>query len=166
MSKIIKNGSVVEDNWVVVPKDAAGLQTELSQAPAIVPLSYWLVNRESLLERAQQGTVGVWIDSDEEIETLSEDINQLPLLAVNFPGFMDGRSFSTSRLAKERYGFKGEVRAIGNFIRDQLFYLKRCGVDTFQSESLDLEEAKASLSDFSDVYQAAIDQPRPLFLRR
>jgi len=81
---------------------------------------------------------------------------------------MDGRSFSTARILRERYGFKGELRAIGNFIRDQLCYLRRCGVNAFAFANPDtnLEIAVKSLTDFSEYYQASVDQPLPLFRRR
>lgn len=80
---------------------------------------------------------------------------------------MDGRSFSTARLLRDAYGFKGELRAIGGIIRDQLFYLKRCGFDSFSlADDIDAEAAVASLSDFSESYQAAEDQKLPLFRRR
>jgi uncharacterized protein (DUF934 family) len=81
---------------------------------------------------------------------------------------MDGRSFSTARLLRERYGFTGELRAVGNFIRDQLCYLRRCGVNAFAftREDMNLEDALKSLGDFSEYYQASVDQPLPLFRRR
>ena len=87
-------------------------------------------------------------------------------MVVNFPVFTDGRGFSYGRELRER-GYQGELRAAGHFIRDQLTYLSRCGFDAFQmADESQLEDALASLDDFSESYQAAIDQPLPLFRRR
>ncbi len=163
MSKIIKDGAIAADDWQLLAKDAEIPTPESLGTNSIVPMGYWLQNRDALLGLGQ---VGVWLDSDEEIEALAEDIKSLPLLAVNFQGFMDGRAFSTARLIRDRYKFDGELRAVGAFIRDQLTYLKRCGVNAFQTEAFDLESALPSLNDFSESYQAACDEPKPLYLRR
>lgn len=162
MPKIIKDRAIVEDATVVLPKDAA-LPDSLS-GKTLVPLALWLANRQQLAGNPQ---AGVWIDSDEEVERLADAVGQLDLIAINFPVFNDGRSFSTARLLRDRYGYRGELRAIGSFIRDQLFYLQRCGVNSFQfSADIDLEDAMNSFNDFSEIYQAASDQPQPLFQRR
>lgn len=86
---------------------------------------------------------------------------------VNFPLFTDGRGYSIARLLRERYGYEGELRAVGDVQRDQLFYLSRCGFDAFLlRDGEDPEEAIAALQDFSDAYQASAAQPMPLFRRR
>lgn len=159
MPKIIKGNQIVDDSWIIIEKDFDG---ELPMGKLLLPLQYWLENRENL----QLMCTGLWIDSDEEVEAIGFEANLFPLIAVNFPGFADGRGFSTARLLKERYGFTGQVRAIGNVIQDQLFYLKRCGFDSFDlKEGTNLEDAVASLSDFSVTYQTSVDQPEPLFRR-
>lgn len=161
MQKILKNNEIVEDNWLVVAKDAESLP----EGNILLPLSYWLENQASL--QPFRGTVGIWIESDEEIEDLETIPPEVPVVAINFPKFVDGRGFSTARLIRERYQYQGELRAIGHFIRDQLFYLKRCGVNAFQfDDEMNLDAAKQSLNDFSDAYQAGVDQPLPLFRRR
>ena len=93
-------------------------------------------------------------------------LDELALIVVNFPAFTDGRGFSYGRELSER-GFRGELRASGHFIQDQMTYLRRCGFNAFSmaDESL-LEAALGSLNDFSETYQAAPDQPLPLFRRR
>jgi uncharacterized protein (DUF934 family) len=97
---------------------------------------------------------------------LFDHLGAIPLVAINFPTFMDGRGFSYARELRER-GFRGELRATGRFIRDQLAYLARCGFDAFEMEDAsELEEALASLNDFSEFYQASAAQPQPLFRRR
>jgi uncharacterized protein (DUF934 family) len=111
--------------------------------------------------------VGLWINGDEEIEGIAQSIVTAPVIAINFPKFVDGRGFSVARLLRDRFGFKGELRAVGQIIRDQLFLLQRCGFNAFQFDSeIDLTEAVKSLADFSDAYQVAADQPEPLFKRR
>lgn len=166
MPKLIKDGAIVEDSWTLLAKpegDAAGVEVPAGQV--IVPLSVWLAQKSTLQQRQD---LGVWLDSDETAAQLGEDAQSLPLIALNFPLFMDGRAFSTARLLRERYGFSGELRAVGNFIRDQLCYLRRCGVNAFAftREDINLEDALKSLGDFSEYYQASVDQPLPLFRRR
>jgi len=89
------------------------------------------------------------------------------VIALNFPSFTDGRHYSSARLLRERYGYKGEIRAIGDVLRDQLFYMRRCGFDAFAIRAdRDPVDALEGLKDFSVTYQAAADDERPLFRRR
>ena len=165
MPQLIKDGAIVEDQWRLL-----GLNEELDPGPVpegqvIVPLQVWLERKQELAPRA--ASLGVWMDSEQLAEALGDDAAGLALIALYFPRFMDGRGFSTARLLRERYGFKGDLRAIGDIFRDQLFYMKRCGFTSFNlPETTDLEEALASLQDFSETYQPAWDQPLPLFRRR
>ena len=86
---------------------------------------------------------------------------------VNFPKFGDGRGFSIGRLLRERYGYKGELRAVGQITRDHLFFLESCGFDAFElREGEDAAEALAAFDDFSESYQATVTRPTPLFRRR
>ncbi|MCE6982636.1 DUF934 domain-containing protein, partial [Pseudomonas frederiksbergensis] len=106
-------------------------------------------------------------DADEEAEEIGEVANQFQVIALNFPAFTDGRNYSNARLLRDRYKFTGELRAIGDVLRDQLFYMKRCGFDAFALRAdKDPVEALQSLQDFSVTYQAATDEPQPLFRRR
>lgn len=161
MAKLIKNGQVINDDWQLLPKDTEE-GSELPSGRIIVPLRLWQQCREELLKR---GDCAVWLDSDQEATALTDDFDHLPLIAINFPAFTDGRGFSTAHLLRDRYGYRGELRAVGSFIRDQLFYLKRCGFCTFALETSDPEAALPSLQDFSVTYQAASDQSLPLFRR-
>ncbi|WP_339898000.1 DUF934 domain-containing protein [uncultured Gilvimarinus sp.] len=165
MQKLVKDGVIIENQWHIMPKPEADQTAEVPAGPTIVPLSVWLEQQDTLQQRDD---IGVWLDSDELAEQIGDQANKLPLIAVNFPGFMDGRAFSIARLLRERFGFTGELRAIGDFMRDQLCYLSRCGVNAFQfaSDDINLEEAKKSLNDFTEFYQAGVDQPIPLFRRR
>ena len=86
---------------------------------------------------------------------------------MNFPKFADGRGYSIARLLRERYAYRGEIRAIGDVLQDQLFFMKRCGIDAYAVRAdKDIEAALTGLRDFSEAYQAAVDQPQPLFRRR
>ncbi|MEK6242895.1 MAG: DUF934 domain-containing protein [Pseudomonadota bacterium] len=88
-------------------------------------------------------------------------------IAVNFPKFGDGRGYSIARLLRERYGYKGELRAVGVVARDHLHAMAQCGFDAFQlREGEDPQEALKAFGDFSEQYQATTAQPVPLFRRR
>ncbi len=161
MHRLIKGNTVVTDDWQVVARDHEG---ELPSGKLLVPLQLWLQEKDNDSGERQ---LAPWIDSDEEVEPVADKLAGEPLIGINFPKFSDGRGFSTARLLRERYGFEGELRAIGHVIRDQLFYLRRCGFDAFAlREGTDPEEALASLADFSVIYQAATDTDTPLFRRR
>ncbi|BDX20478.1 DUF934 domain-containing protein [Halopseudomonas aestusnigri] len=164
MQRLIKNGAVVNDSWHVLDKDATldGLPNSDS---IIVPLALWLEHSHAL--KARDGGLGVWLDSDEEVESIAGDLDQFQVIALNFPVFSDGRNYSNARLLRDRYQYQGEVRAIGDVLRDQLFFMQRCGFDAFALRAdRNAEEALESLKDFSNCYQAATDQPLPLFRRR
>ena len=164
MQRLIKNGAVVNDSWHVLDKDATldGLPNSDS---VIVPLALWLEHSHAL--KARDGGLGVWLDSDEEVESIADDLSQFQVVALNFPVFSDGRNYSNARLLRDRYQYQGEVRAIGDVLRDQLFFMQRCGFDAFALRAdRNADEALESLKDFSNTYQAATDQPLPLFRRR
>lgn len=166
MQKLIKDGQIVENTWTLIAKtegDAAAVEVPAGQV--IIPVAVWHAQKDTLQNRTD---IGVWLDSDEGAELIGADANRFAVIGVNFPQFMDGRAFSTARLLRERYGFSGELRAVGNFMRDQLCYLRRCGVNAFAfaDAEANLEEAVKSLSDLQEYYQAAVDQPLPLFRRR
>ncbi len=165
MRKMLSHGIVTDDNWTLLDQPEGNLPS----GNVLVPLSYWLQHRDDLAQKdlaQHNGSIGVWLDSHEEVEALAADLEKLPVIAINFPKFVDGRGFSSARLLRDRYAYQGEVRAIGQFIRDQLFLLQRCGFSQFSfADDLDLEAAAQSLNDFSDGYQTAADQAQPLFKR-
>jgi uncharacterized protein (DUF934 family) len=164
MQRIIKNNAVVDETWHLLPKDFN--IDEISNCDdLIVPLQLWREHSRMLL--ARDGGLGIWLDADEEAEEIGEDVASFQVIALNFPAFTDGRNYSNARLLRDRYGFKGELRAIGDVLRDQLFYLHRCGFDAFAIRpDKDPYEALEGLKDFSVTYQAATDEPLPLFRRR
>ena len=163
MPLIIKQQQVVEDSWQQLPADCSLEQALASELP-LVPLSLWQQQRAGLAAKPQ---LGIWLDSHEIVEDIAADLDAFAVIALNFPSFTDGRHFSSARLLRERYGYRGEIRAIGDVLRDQLFYLQRCGFDAFAIRADRCpHDALAGLTDFSLSYQAAVDQPEPLFRRR
>jgi len=159
MPKIIKDLNVVEDSWQVW-RDTENLPTT---GGVIVPLSLWQAHKDALLAL---GDIAVFLASDQSPKLLGADINSFALIAVDFPKFADGRGFSYGRELREQHGFNGELRAIGDLMRDQLYFLKRCGFNSFALQSDELDEALASFNDFSDAYQPSTDQALPIFRRR
>jgi uncharacterized protein (DUF934 family) len=197
MSNLIKNGHIVQDEWILVPLPAPAEETVRKQAgkvvifrltgeaaatpeqiagtlippsgKAIIPLCVWLVRKDELAARIAAGEIGLWLESFELVEDLAAsvaDVNILPVIAVNFPRFADGRGFSIATLLRTRFGYRNEIRAIGDVLRDQLFYMKRCGFDAYLMRSdRSTPEALASLRDFSEPYQAAADNSLPVWRR-
>jgi uncharacterized protein (DUF934 family) len=165
MRNIIKNKSVVADDWSVLRLT----ETDTSDAvvvpegKVIVPLKVWQAQRAALEVRAE---VGVWIASSERPEELKADIGRFQLIAVDFPKFADGRGYSIAYNLRARLGYTGELRAIGDVLRDQLFYMQRVGFDAFAvREDRDIHDALKGLTDFSEVYQTSWDRKSPLFRR-
>ena len=134
-----------------------------------MPLSVFIARKAELQSHISQGEVGVWIDTHEVIEQLIEaqsDLNTLPIIAVHVERFADGRIFSLGTLLRTRYGYKNELRAIGDVLHDQLFFLKRSGFNSFSIRTdRDAKDAIAGLQDFTQPYQGAVDEPRPVFQR-
>ena len=149
MPQLIKNGALVEDRWTLVREIASA--AELPATKAIVPLAFWLAADAQFQAR---GDVGVWLSPADDPALLGSVAATLPLVAVDFPKFTDGRGYSTGRLLRERLGFTGELRAIGDIQRDQLYYLHQVGFDAFVvRDGKDAHDALKSLRDFSDGYQ-------------
>ena len=167
MPKLIKNQQIVDDHWQVL-KLADGETAEsvaLPAAPTLLPLAVWLARKQEVIARQQP--IGVWLESSEGPEAIAGDLDRFAVIGVNFPKFTDGRSYSSARLLRERFGYQGEIRALGDVLQDQLFFMKRCGIDAYAVlDGKNLEQALAGLNGFSETYQAAVDQPQPLFRRR
>lgn len=135
----------------------------------LVPLSVWIARKAELAERFAQGEIGVWLATHELLGSLvdsQQDLNAFPLIAVHVERFADGRIFSIATLLRTRYGYKNELRAFGDVLRDQLFFLKRCGFDSFVIRAdRSAEDALTSLKDFTQPYQGAVDDNQPVWRR-
>jgi uncharacterized protein (DUF934 family) len=162
MGKVIIDGAIADNQWQRLESDA--LESGVpAQGKIIVPLAYWQENRDALIDR---GDVAVWLAPGEEPKDLEDDLASLPLVAIHFPAFKDGRGYSYARELRTRYGFKGEVRATGDVLRDQLFYMTRCGFNAFEVRAdRSIEDALQGLKDFSITYQGDVNEPKPIYRR-
>ena len=160
MGQIIRKRAIVVDDFVHV---ADGDEPQTDGKP-IVSLARYTKSVGELLERFPQ--LGVRIASDK----LPEDIphlTRLALIAIEFPRFTDGRGYSVARMLRDRHQFKGELRAIGWVLRDNLFYMERCGFDAFELKAgKSLDSALEAFREFTTTYQAGADQRLPIYRRR
>ena len=123
---LIKDDRLIDDPWTAAP-DEGPLPVE---ERIIVSLERWQTARAELL--ARNGRLGIRLKSDQPPALIADDLASFDLVALEFPGFKDGRSYSYARLLRERYGFTGELRAVGQVLRDQLLFMNRCGFDSFE----------------------------------
>jgi len=162
---LIKNKTVGGDDWTVLRLQAGDTanNVKISAGKIIVPLKVWQAQQTTLRERAD---LGVWLACDAALEELGSDLGYFAVIAVDFPVFNDGRGYSLAYQLRVRLGFRGELRAIGDVLRDQLFYLQRVGFDAFTPRpDRDIHDALKGLSDFSERYQPSWDEPLPLSRR-
>lgn len=156
---------IVDDPWVRI--DAAeALLAAHPEAPVLVPLA---VLKDALATR--RGPVGAWLfgtDDPADLATVVDhDLTRIAIVAIDFPKFTDGRGYSIARLLRERVGYRGPLLATGDVLRDQLFYLARCGFDAFALKHQDrLDDALSAFEVFTDGYQTSVDRPLPWFRRR
>ncbi|MDF1644335.1 MAG: DUF934 domain-containing protein [Pseudomonadales bacterium] len=162
MPKLIKENQVTEDDWLLVSADEAN--NPLPEGKLIVPLELWNERQSVLLARDHE--LGVWLDSNQAPELIGDRLSELALVAINFPAFTDGRGYSYAQVLRGRLNFAGELRAFGDVGKDQMFFMKRCGFDSYLlPDEKDPIAALQALSSFSDTYQSAQDQPIPAFRR-
>jgi len=170
MASIIKNRTIVNDDWTVVRAAEDGTLPAVDTLPAgkvLVPLALWQAEREALAASRGAAEIGVWLAPDSEPADIVADFDKIALIGVDFPVFRDGRGYSIGRLLRERYGYKGELRAIGDVLRDQITFMFRCGFDAYALRAdKDFDDALKAFDEFSVQYQGAVDNPSPLFRRR
>jgi phosphoadenosine phosphosulfate reductase len=149
---LYQNGHFVEDSW----KTLEAGQDIPPSGHVIVPLDWWQAQRGAFT--GSNVPIGVRIEPGTKIENFAQDIPRLSVIALAFPKFQDGRAFSTAQLLRERYGFKGELRAVGDILLDQLQMLARCGFDTFEIKDgptlQALQEGRAK--SFTRFYQPSL----------
>ena len=163
MALIIRHRATVQDGWLLLEQGAAGALP--FGGDVIVPLDLWTSERDTLSFRL--GRIGVWLEAGTDPAALAPDLARFDVIAVRFASFADGRGYTLARLLRERYGYRGELRAIGDVLRDQLYYLSRCGFDAFALRAdQDAGQALSALDDFSEAYQTSVERPKPLFRRR
>ena len=162
MPEIILRDEIVADDWRVL-RPLADEPVTIPGGRIIVPLAIWLTQQPALIAR---GDVGVWLAATDDPGELAPSLPELPLVAVEFAKFTDGRGYSIAYLLRSRFAYRGQLRAIGEVLADQLFYMKRVGFDAFAvREDKDIRQALRSLRPFTEAYQGSWDNPLPAFRR-
>ena len=150
---LIKDRKVVVDCW----RHAADNEPLPTKGWVIVSLARWQKEKAEMVER--NIPLGICLKSDESSESIAKELIHFDLVALEFPTFRDGRPYSTARLLRERYDYKGELRAVGYVLRDQLLFMMRCGFVSFQYSGKGLaEEALQAFDEITVTYQSALDQ--------
>ncbi len=161
---IVDQKIVANDLLHVAETEELGL-SDLPNGNISVPLNIWLENKSDLISR--DSVVAVQIAADEDPEDLANDFSDVEIVVLPFVTHADGRSYSHAHKLRERYGFKGQIRAIGDVKFDQLDFLTRVGCNAFElPESENLETALQAFEEFSEVYQPAADGGRLIFSKR
>ncbi|MBV8209089.1 MAG: DUF934 domain-containing protein [Burkholderiaceae bacterium] len=151
--------SIVEDAWTLFEDGAAWN----GEPYALIPLATALTQPQRLDSAAP---AGIWLAPTDEPADAVPLFGSIELIAVQFPKFGDGRGFSTAALLRRRHGWRGQLRAVGDVLRDQLYFMKRVGFDSFALRGdHSVEDALASLSDFTDSYQGSVEPELPAFRR-
>ena len=158
---LIRVTGVVHDPWLFVPDEEP-----LPEAGAvIVTLARWQANRDQLLARPTP--LGLRLKSEQPPSLIAGDIERFDAIALEFPKFTNGRAYSSARLLRERYGFRGELRAVGNVLRDQLALMRRCGFDSYEiPPQVNAAAWITSLGGISVIYQPAADERASVLVLR
>jgi uncharacterized protein (DUF934 family) len=147
---LIKNGTVITDPYVTVSDDAPLPEG----GPVIVTAARFVAGTAALLER--NAPVGVVWPNNKNVADLAPFLDRLAVVALVFPNFKDGRAYSQARLLRERYGFRGELRATGQVLRDQFVFLVRAGFDALDvRKAADADAFAAALARYTVFYQPA-----------
>jgi uncharacterized protein (DUF934 family) len=156
---LIKNRAIVEDPFTYVRDD----EPLPSSGDVIVSLARFRASRAELAGRR----IGLRLPGETEPSEIAGELDAIAVIALEFAKFTDGRGYSTARLLRQRYGYKGEIRAVGYVLRDQLLYMSRCGFDAFEpAPGKDPVEALGAFDEMSVRYQPAADEPQPIWRRR
>ncbi len=158
---LIKDGRLVDDPWVAV-NDSTDLPAD---GQLLVSFDVWRANRGILAER--DAPIGVRLDPGQSPAVIADDLDRFDLIALPFAKFTDGRAYSHARLWRERHGFTGGLRAVGQVLRDQFLFMHRCGFDAFEVEDEKAADAwLEAISEFDVWYQAAADARTPVLALR
>jgi uncharacterized protein (DUF934 family) len=166
MTQIIVDKKIIQDDWTLVADDFL-----LTEAKEIINFTRWNnaegTDKDSLIAKRDAGTLGLQMNAGDTADLLADECQGFALINVDFPKFADGRGYSTARLLRERYDFSGQLRAVGDVLFDQLFFMMRCGFNAMaMREDQDLDLAIKGFDTFSDPYQGDVNDTRPLFRRR
>ncbi len=158
---LIKHGRIIADSWTAVADDDA----PPADGPLLISPNRWERDRAALLALGRP--LGIRLAGDSKLDFIAGDLGRFSLVVVEFAVPTDGRGYSIGRLLRTRYGYEGELRATGGFIRDLFPFLHRCGFDTI--EARDEKEAAAWVEAVRRVdvsYQAIGDRPAAFALRQ
>ena len=195
-SQLIKNKKIVEDDWLTVDlakveevvrmqagkivafklsgedyptKEQVSKTIYSDTGKILLPLKVFILHQERLKKRVAKKEIGIWLSTHEEIHKYTQligDLNDFPLIAIHVQKFADGRIFSIGNQLRNKYNFKNELRAFGDVLRDQIFFLKRSGFNSYLiRKDRDAKDAIKGLDDFSDPYQGASDILEPVWKR-
>jgi uncharacterized protein (DUF934 family) len=164
-AQFVAQFAIQSDAWHLLEPGA-----DLAALPdyALLSLADWQAahNKVAQDEEFDYAKYGVYLAPDQDPAVLKPWLAKLSLIAVQFPKFTDGRGYSIATLLRTRYGYTGELRAVGDVLRDQLFFMRRAGFDSYAlREDLNAEKALAAFTDFSVMYQTSAAQNAPLFRR-
>jgi len=149
---LVRHGAVIDDPFIRVEADAP----IPDGAPVLIPAAHFLADAQRLSLRS--APTGVLWPNDRRVEELAPHLDRLALVALSFPSFRDGRAYSQARLLREHYGFRGELRATGEVLRDQFLFLLRAGFDSLEVKKVaDASAFDAAVSRYSVFYQPATD---------
>ncbi len=168
MAQLIKNQAVAVDPWKTLElAEGETPETVALQAGDIIfPFAVWQERKAEIISCHKR--IGLLLQPEDRVEDIAGDLDYFIVIAVNFPKFVDGRAYSTASLLRQRYHYQGELRAVGDVLHDQLFFMRRVGFDAYAfKDGKDITYAlEAGFKSFSDAYQTSTSQPQPYFRRR
>ncbi|HEX3950716.1 MAG TPA: DUF934 domain-containing protein [Steroidobacteraceae bacterium] len=148
--RLLRDGRIVVDEWRYVTEAA-----DDASAPLIVSLDQWRLEPDTWLARGS--LLGLVLSPAHDVEQLAPDLKRFALIAAQFSGPSEGRGYSQARQLRDRWNFKGELRAVGYVRRDQLFFMARCGFNSFELAENDIDDAYSAFSTFTAAYQPSND---------
>ncbi len=157
---LIKNGAEVTNEWTFVPDGAV--------LPEAGKVTVSLLRFLGMKQGQENGPLpqGVRLGPADDVAELEPYLSELSLIEVDFPRYVDGRGYSQAQLIRRRYGYEGELRAVGHVLRDQIFYMNRSGFDAYETRRASVSEVMEALSEYSVVYQPAAAPSVPAFRKR
>ena len=155
------------DPWIFIASEEELIQHKTPDN-LILPLKLWESMRAAEVSQGHEVSLnGVWLAPDDDEESLAPWLNALSLITLQFPSFRDGRAYTQAYVLKARLGWSGELRAVGDVLRDQLSHMRQCGFNSFAiREDKSAIDALKGLSGISVLYGRSAIEPRPLFRRR
>jgi len=156
-----------DGRFVLVEDPFTHVDDDLGVPPGdvIISLTRFQADGERLLSEGRQ--VGVRIAAGEEVEALVYDLPRIAVVALDFPKFRDGRGYTPAVLLRERFNYQGEVRAVGDVLREQAGFMLRCGFDAFEpADGSTAEDWERATHRFRHVYQRSADRRAPAFAER